>query len=166
MATEEIAVWRPSPVVRVFVLAGFGLLTLLIVIGLLFSPGTWIGYPFVAVLVFVLLGIARRRCTLTSTEIVAQGRFVRRVIPLAEITQVAQDLTLSVWVRTRTARFNGGDVCMLRMIPTTGAAVSGEAAGEAVHTLRRAAERAGAILEPLPDKRVPTGSKKPLVFSI
>lgn len=166
MPTEVLQVWRPNPVVRVFVLVGFGGLALAIAAGLLFSPSTWIGYPVLLVLVFAVLGSARRRCVLTRTEIIAQGRFVRRVIPLSEVTQVALSLGLNVWVQTRTPRFNGGDICMLRMIPASYAEMSGAPAGDAVQLIREQAQRSGATLQPLPERRVATKSTKPLVFSI
>lgn len=146
--TGPDVVWRPFVGIRVAVLVVFVPFVLLGLFGILLNPGNLLYYLVVAVLVASLVGELRRRCVLTASRIVAQGRFARREIPLADVRQVGEARDGSVWVQTRETLFNGDDVTMLRMIPVAKAAARG---GVKVHAavplIRERAAANGAKLD-------------------
>ena len=146
---------RPHSTARLVDVVIGGLLLALCVGGLV--VGAWKAL-IVLPIPLVLLSDLRRKVTVDSETLVAQGRFTRRSLPLAELTQVAISPFGKVWVAA------GGTSFLLAM-------VAGEQDGEVLGVqefppqLRARAQAAGAQLEPAPDDVVAAPDGTPALFS-
>jgi hypothetical protein len=159
MSRGDLHVWRPPAAVR-WSEAVLGGLLFGIGLGAVAVDGDGVaGWAMVLPAVVLLLG-TRRACRLRPHDVVAQGRVFRRVMPLAGLRQLGVSPEGRPWLQAA-----DGTVTLLRMLslPAYGSA---DSSPSLVAEVRRAAQAAGADLEPplQAPERPPT--TKPLMLGI
>lgn len=150
--TPQTFVWGGASGIRILAAALAGLLLAAALALVVIDPVRWwLWVPFALLAIWYALGVLRRRCTLDGARLVAQGRFTRRVVPLADLTQVAVARGSTIWVKANHPLAGNDPVCLLPMA-SKDPSVDGTNVpiAESVLRIRVAAERAGARLEPLP----------------
>jgi hypothetical protein len=168
--TGGAVVWRLPPALRVLVSIGCAVLPLATLYGVSQSPDQVFGWVALVVLTALMVFVAnmgRRGCTIDGRRLLCKGRFATRTVDLSDLKQVGMGLA-NIWVQThRPLDRRGGTFLYLRMIPTSGATMSGYPVGkQAVELIRARAEAAGAQLDPpLAGPKRPM-SRKPLIFGI
>lgn len=160
--------WQANALVRVASAVLACLIAAILLLAIAMHPlRAWFCYPALLLPAFLASSLWRV-ARLDDERLVARGRLVRRVIPLADVRQVGLSRTGFLWVQTHTPRADGGDVTALRMAPQGGLDLGQgpPASQQLVEEIRRRATAAGARLDPPIAGPVRPPTRKPLVFSI